>query len=453
MDYPILSYLIFFPLVGVVLLLFLGREKEKLLKGITLGVTLGEFIFSLPLAFNFRAEMAGMQFSEYVDWIPTLGIAYRVGLDGISLWLVLLTTFLSVIAVLACWEDIKLHVKEFLICLLLLETGMVGVFVALDVFLFYVFWEVMLVPMYFLIGVWGNPARRIYAAMKFVLFTLVGSLLMLVAILYIYFYHHSVTGQYTFDLMRWYELSLPHSAQLWLFLAFGLAFAIKVPMFPFHTWLPDAHTEAPTVVSVLLAAVLLKMGTYGFLRYNLPLFPETSIDFVPVISILAIIGIIYGALVAMVQVDVKRLVAYSSVSHLGFVMLGLFTFNLQGIEGGIIQMINHGLSTGALFLLVGMLYERRHTRMIAEFGGLSRVMPIYATFFMIVTLSSIGLPGLNGFVGEFLILLGTFRTNVVYAVFAATGVILAAVYMLWMCHRGHSGSGLHALDVSAGDVR
>ena len=435
MDYPILSYLIFFPLVGVILLLFLGREKEKLLKGITLGVTLVEFIFSLPLAFNFRAEMAGMQFSEYVDWIPTLGIAYRVGLDGISLWLVLLTTFLSVIAVLACWEDIKLHVKEFLICLLLLETGMVGVFVALDVFLFYVFWEVMLVPMYFLIGVWGNPARRIYAAMKFVLFTLVGSLLMLVAILYIYFYHHSITGQYTFDLMSWYELSLPHSAQLWLFMAFGLAFAIKVPMFPFHTWLPDAHTEAPTVGSVILAAVLLKMGTYGFLRYNLPLFPEMSVDFVPVISILAIIGIIYGALVAMVQVDVKRLVAYSSVSHLGFVMLGLFTFNLQGIEGGIIQMINHGLSTGALFLLVGMLYERRHTRMIAEFGGLSRVMPIYATFFMIVTLSSIGLPGLNGFVGEFLILVGTFRTNVVYAVFAATGVILAAVYMLWMFQR------------------
>ena len=435
MDYPILSYLIFFPLVGVILLLFLGREKEKLLKGITLGVTLVEFIFSLPLAFNFRAEMAGMQFSEYVDWIPTLGIAYRVGLDGISLWLVLLTTFLSVIAVLACWEDIKLHVKEFLICLLLLETGMVGVFVALDVFLFYVFWEVMLFPMYFLIGVWGNPARRIYAAMKFVLFTLVGSLLMLVAILYIYFYHHSITGQYTFDLMSWYELSLPHSAQLWLFMAFGLAFAIKVPMFPFHTWLPDAHTEAPTVGSVILAAVLLKMGTYGFLRYNLPLFPEMSVDFVPVISILAIIGIIYGALVAMVQVDVKRLVAYSSVSHLGFVMLGLFTFNLQGIEGGIIQMINHGLSTGALFLLVGMLYERRHTRMIAEFGGLSRVMPIYATFFMIVTLSSIGLPGLNGFVGEFLILVGTFRTNVVYAVFAATGVILAAVYMLWMFQR------------------
>ncbi|MFH0812374.1 MAG: NADH-quinone oxidoreductase subunit M [Pseudomonadota bacterium] len=435
MGYPILSYLIFFPLIGVVLLLFLDRDKEKLMKGVTFLVTAIEFIISLPLVFNFNAEVAGMQFTEYIDWIPNLGIAYRVGLDGISLWLVLLTTFLSVIAVLACWEDIRLHVKEFLICLLLLETGMVGVFVALDVFLFYVFWEVMLVPMYFMIGVWGNPARRIYAAIKFVLFTMVGSLLMLVAILYIYSYHHGVTGEYTFDLMRWYGMTLPHSVQLWLFLAFGLAFAIKVPMFPFHTWLPDAHTEAPTVGSVILAAVLLKMGAYGFLRFNFPLFPEASVDFVPVISILAIIGIIYGALVAMVQADVKRLVAFSSVSHLGFVMLGIFTFNLQGIEGGIIQMINHGLSTGALFLIVGMIYERRHTRMIAEFGGLSKVMPVYATLFMIVTLSSIGLPGLNGFVGEFLILLGTFRTNVIYAVFAATGVVLAAVYMLWMFQR------------------
>jgi len=435
MNYPILSYLIFFPLIGVILLIFLDREKEKLMKGTALVVAAIEFLLSLPLIFNFRNEMAGMQFSEYIDWIPGLGIAYRVGLDGISLWLVLLTTFLSVIAVLACWEDIKKHVKEFLICLLLLETGMIGVFVALDVFLFYVFWEVMLVPMYFIIGVWGNPARRIYAAIKFVLFTMVGSLLMLVAILYIYFYHHSVTGEYTFDLMSWYSLALPHSVQLWLFLAFGLAFAIKVPMFPFHTWLPDAHTEAPTVGSVLLAAVLLKMGIYGFLRYNLPLFPEVSVDFIPVIAGLAVIGIIYGALVAMVQEDMKRLVAFSSVSHLGFVMLGIFTFNLQGIEGGIIQMINHGLSTGALFLIVGMLYERRHTRMIAEFGGLARVMPVYATIFMIVTLSSIGLPGLNGFVGEFLILLGVFRTNVVYAVFAATGVVLAAVYMLWMFQR------------------
>lgn len=435
MGYPILSYLIFFPLIGVVLLLFLDRDKEKLMKGVSFLVTAIEFIISLPLVFNFNAEVAGMQFTEFIEWIPNLGIAYRVGLDGISLWLVLLTTFLSVIAVLACWEDIKLHVKEFLICLLLLETGMVGVFVALDVFLFYVFWEVMLVPMYFMIGVWGNPARRIYAAIKFVLFTMVGSLLMLVAILYIYSYHHGVTGEYTFDLMRWYGMTLPHSVQLWLFLAFGLAFAIKVPMFPFHTWLPDAHTEAPTVGSVILAAVLLKMGTYGFLRFNFPLFPEASVDFVPVISILAIIGIIYGALVAMVQADVKRLVAFSSVSHLGFVMLGIFTFNLQGIEGGIIQMINHGLSTGALFLIVGMIYERRHTRMIAEFGGLSKVMPVCATLFMIVTLSSIGLPGLNGFVGEFLILLGTFRTNVIYAVFAATGVVLAAVYMLWMFQR------------------
>jgi NADH-quinone oxidoreductase subunit M len=438
MEYPILSYLIFLPVIGVVALFFLDHTKEKLLKGFALFITLVEFVLSLPLFFMFQTENGGMQFTEYLSWIPRLGIAYRVGLDGLSLWLVLLTTFLSCIAVLACWEDIKQHVKEFLVCILLMETGMVGVFVSLDVFLFYVFWEVMLVPMYFIIGVWGNPARRIYAAIKFVLFTMVGSLLMLVAILYIYFYHANVTGEYTFDLLKWYALTIPHSVQTWLFLAFGLAFAIKVPMFPFHTWLPDAHTEAPTVGSVLLAAVLLKMGTYGFLRYNLPLFPEAFVSFVPMISFLAVVGIIYGALVAMVQTDVKRLVAFSSVSHLGFVMLGLFTLNLQGIQGGILQMINHGLSTGALFLIVGMIYERRHTRMIAEFGGLSKVMPVYATLFMIVTLSSIGLPGLNGFVGEFLILLGAFRssvTNVMFVVFAATGVILAAVYMLWMFQR------------------
>ena len=307
MEYPILSYLIFLPLIGVVALFFFDHTKEKLLKGVALFITLVEFVLSLPLFFMFQTENGGMQFTEYLSWIPRLGIAYRVGLDGLSLWLVLLTTFLSCIAVLACWEDIKKHVKEFLVCILLMETGMVGVFVSLDVFLFYVFWEVMLVPMYFIIGVWGNPARRIYAAIKFVLFTMVGSLLMLVAILYIYFYHANVTGEYTFDLLKWYALTIPHSVQTWLFLAFGLAFAIKVPMFPFHTWLPDAHTEAPTVGSVLLAAVLLKMGTYGFLRYNLPLFPEAFVSFVPVISFLAVVGIIYGALVAMVQNGCKAL--------------------------------------------------------------------------------------------------------------------------------------------------
>ncbi|MBW1991206.1 MAG: NADH-quinone oxidoreductase subunit M, partial [Deltaproteobacteria bacterium] len=283
--------------------------------------------------------------------------------------------------------------------------------------------------------VWGAPARRIYAAIKFFLYTMFGSLLMLVAILVLYFYHGKVTGVYTFDLLRLYGLDIPFRMQFWMFLAFGLAFAIKVPMFPFHTWLPDAHTEAPTVGSVILAAVLLKMGTYGFLRFNMPLFPQAAYFFVPLFSILAIIGIVYGALVCIVQKDLKRLIAFSSVSHLGFVMLGLFTFNVQGIQGGVIQMINHGLSTGALFLIVGMIYERRHTRMIADFGGLSTPMPVYAAIFMIVTLSSIGLPGLNGFVGEFLILLGTFKVNKAYAVIAATGVILAACYMLWMFQR------------------
>ena len=430
----ILSTITFLPIIGVILLIFLNKDNPRLLKGVTFIITIIDFLLSLPLFLNFRST-SDMQFVERIPWIEQYGITYHVGIDGISLFLVLLTTLLSMISVLACWQDIQKKVKEFMICLLFLETGMIGVFVSLDLFLFYCFWEVMLIPMYLLIGIWGSPNRRIYAAVKFFLYTMFGSLLMLVAILYLYFYNGTVTGIYTFDLLELYKLTIPYHIQVWLFLAFALAFAIKVPMFPFHTWLPDAHTEAPTVGSVLLAAVLLKMGTYGFLRFNLPLFPSASIDFIPLISILALIGIIYGALVAMVQKDVKRLVAFSSVSHLGFVMLGLFTFTVQGISGGILQMLNHGFSTGALFLIVGMLYERRHTRLIDEFGGLSKVMPIYATFFMIVTLSSIGLPGLNGFVGEFLILLGTFKVNVTYAVFAATGVILSAVYMLWMFQR------------------
>jgi len=431
----ILSTITFLPVIGVLLLIFVNKENPRLLKTITFMVTILNFIISIPLFFDFNATSSDMQFVERIPWIEQYGITYHVGIDGISLFLVLLTTLLSMIAVLACWQDVQKKVKEFMICLLFLEAGMIGVFISLDLFLFYCFWEVMLIPMYLLIGIWGSPDRRIYAAVKFFLYTMFGSLLMLVAILYLYFYNGSITGIYTFDLLELYKLTIPYHIQIWLFLAFALAFAIKVPMFPFHTWLPDAHTEAPTVGSVLLAAVLLKMGTYGFLRFNLPLFPSASIDFIPLISILAIIGIIYGALVAMVQKDVKRLVAFSSVSHLGFVMLGLFTFTVQGISGGILQMLNHGFSTGALFLIVGMLYERRHTRLIEEFGGLSKVMPIYATFFMIVTLSSIGLPGLNGFVGEFLILLATFKVNVFYAVFAATGVILSAVYMLWMFQR------------------
>ncbi len=431
----ILSWITFLPLIGAAILLFVNREKKDILRGITLGVTLLNFLLSLPLFFQFRLDTAAMQFVEKVPWIPEYGVTYFLGIDGISLFLVLLTTFFSVISVLACWQDIQERVKEFMICLLFLETGMIGVFVSLDLFLFYVFWEVVLIPMYFLIGVWGNPKRRIYAAVKFFIYTMVGSVLMLVAILVLYFHNGAVTGTYTFDLLQLYKLQVPQNVQFWLFLAFGLAFAIKVPMFPFHTWLPDAHTEAPTVGSVLLAAILLKMGTYGFLRFSIPLFPNASFQLVPLVSILAIIGIVYGALVCLVQKDLKRLIAFSSVSHLGFVMLGIFALNLHGIEGGILQMLNHGFSTGALFLIVGMIYERRHTRMIEDFGGLWKQMPIFAAFFMVVTLSSVGLPGLNGFVGEFLILLGTFQANRVYAVVAATGVILAAGYMLWMYQR------------------
>jgi len=376
-----------------------------------------------------------MQFVEQYTWVRDWGISYKMGIDGISLFLVLLTTFLGPIVILASWEDIQVKVKEFLVCLLVLQTGMIGTFVALDLFLFYVFWELMLIPMYLLIGVWGNPARKLYAAIKFVLYTVVGSLLMLVAILALYFYAGASGEPYTFDLEKLYGFPVPTYAQFWMFLAFFLAFAIKVPMFPFHTWLPDAHTEAPTVGSVILAAVLLKMGTYGFIRYAIPLFPNAALDAAWWVCLLAVIGIIYGAWVAMVQTDVKRLVAFSSVSHLGFVMLGMFALTVQGVEGSIIQMINHGLSTGALFLIVGIIYERRHTRMIADFGGLSEVMPMYAVFFMIFTLSSVGLPGLNGFIGEFLILLGSFNVYPLYTVFAASGVIFAAVYMLWMFQR------------------
>jgi NADH-quinone oxidoreductase subunit M len=435
MQLPILSILIFLPIVGIGVLLILDRKRHKGLKIATLIISVAEFLVSLPLWFNFNSQTAAMQFVERRAWLPTYGISYYIGIDGFSLLLIMLTTFLTPLCVLATWDDIQHRVKEFMVCLLALMAGMIGVFVSLDLFLFYVFWEVMLIPMYLLIGVWGNPARRVYAAIKFFLFTMFGSLLMLVAILVLYFHYGKTTGTYTFDLLKLYSVSIPFNMQFWMFLAFGLAFAIKVPMFPFHTWLPDAHTEAPTVGSVILAAVLLKMGTYGFLRFNMPLFPQAAHYFVPLFSILAVIGIVYGALVSMMQKDLKRLIAFSSVSHLGFVMLGLFTFTMPGVQGGIIQMINHGLSTGALFLIVGTIYERRHTRMISEFGGLCTPMPVFAIIFMIVTLSSIGLPGLNGFVGEFLILLGTFQVNKLYAVVAASGVIFAACYMLWMFQR------------------
>jgi NADH-quinone oxidoreductase subunit M len=430
----LLTVLIFFPLAGVLLLFLLPRNDPRLLRNVTLIVTLGEFLLSLPVALSFDGATAAMQFVSRAPWIPSYGIEYHVGVDGISLWLVMLTTFLMPIAILSTYAAVEKHVKEFMIFMLILEVGMVGVFLAVDLFLFYIFWELVLIPMYFLIGVWGSE-RRIYSAIKFFLFTFAGSVLMLVAIIALYFHHYEVTGVYSTDLLRMYAIDIPVKLQFWMFAAFALAFAFKVPMFPFHTWLPDAHVDAPTSGSVILAAILLKMGTYGFLRFAMPLFPVAAFDLMPVVSTLAVVGIIYGALVAMVQKDMKKLVAYSSVSHLGFVMLGLFAFNLQGIEGGILQMINHGVSTGALFLIVGILYERRHTRLISEFGGLSKVLPVYAAVFLIVTLSSIGLPGTNGFVGEFLIMLGAFKTTRLLTVFAATGVILAAVYMLWMFQR------------------
>jgi NADH-quinone oxidoreductase subunit M len=431
---PILSLLIFLPLVGTVIVLLLPSSKPGAARWTAFLVSVLTFVLSIPLITMLDGARSGMQFVERKEWVPNLGISYFLGVDGISALLIVMTTFLSSIAILSSFGSITNRIKPYYATLLALETGMIGVFAALDLVLFYVFWEAVLIPMYLIIGVWGGP-RRIYAAVKFILYTVAGSLLMLVAILYLYFAYHASTGEFTFDLLRLYDTPLSHSAQLWLFGAFALAFAIKVPMFPFHTWLPDAHVEAPTAGSVILAGVLLKMGTYGFVRFAMPLFPDAARELAPLIILLAVIGIIYGALVAMVQPDMKKLVAYSSVSHLGFVMLGLFAMNTQGLQGGVIQMINHGLSTGALFLAVGIIYERRHTREISEFGGIAEILPWFAAFFLIICLSSLGLPGLNGFVGEFLILLGAFRVHPKVTALAATGVILAAVYLLWMYQR------------------
>ena len=428
------SAIVLLPLLGGLGLLALDPRDHALVRRVALGTTLLTFVVSLGLLTGFDGTRADFQFVEHYAWIPDFGVAYHVGVDGISLFLVLLTTLLSPLVVLSTWSSVTERVKEYLICFLVLETGMIGAFVAVDLFLFYVFWEVMLIPMYFLIGVWGG-GRRVYAALKFLLYTLAGSLLMLVAMLYLAALHDAQFGRPSFDLLRLYALDVPADVQFWLFAAFGVSFAIKVPLFPFHTWLPDAHVEAPTGGSVILAAVLLKMGTYGFLRFALPLFPDAALAAAPLVMTLSVIGIVYGALVAMVQPDLKKLVAYSSVSHLGFVMLGVFAFNTQGTEGALYQMLGHGLSTGALFLLVGVVYERRHTRLISEYGGLWKRTPVFAAVFLVTLLSSIGLPGLNGFVGEFLILLGAFEANRLAGGVAVAGVVLGAVYMLRMYQR------------------
>jgi NADH-quinone oxidoreductase subunit M len=429
-----LSLLLEVPLLGALALLFIPRQWTAIIRRFSLGVMVLELWIS---AWLFHGDYSGSayQFTQDVEWIPALGIRYSVGVDGISYWLVLLTTVLTPISLYVSFNSLTTKIKEYAIAFLLLEVGMVGAFVSLDLFLFYVFWELMLVPMYLIIGIWGGK-DRIYAALKFFIYTMVGSLLMLVAALYVVAQYHALSGEYSFALADLLRLQLTQDEQLWLFAAFALAFAIKVPMFPLHTWLPDAHVQAPTGGSVILAAVLLKLGGYGFLRFAMPLFPYASHFLGPTLAVFAVVGIIYGAACAWVQRDVKKLVAYSSVSHLGFVMLGIFSITRGGIEGAILQMIAHGVSTGALFILVGVIYDRRHTRDLADFGGLAKVMPIYATLFVIVTMSSVGLPGTNGFIGEFMILSGAFVSEElsvwerVFAFFAATGVILAAVYML-----------------------
>ncbi|MCC6485376.1 MAG: NADH-quinone oxidoreductase subunit M [Armatimonadetes bacterium] len=455
----ILSLLIFLPLAGAAVLPFFPRKAESAAKGFAFVLALITFALSVPLFFLYSSSGAVWQFEVQKPWIQLMGqpaLTYHIGLDGISLVMVLLTTFLSAVAILGSFAGIKDRQKEYYALMLLLESAMIGVFCALDLVLFYVFWEAMLIPMYFIIGMWGGQ-RRIYAAVKFFLYTMVGSLLMLVAILVMVWINFKTTGELTFDLPKLYVMHLTAAAQTLLFLAFALAFAIKVPMFPFHTWLPDAHVEAPTAGSVILAGLLLKMGTYGFLRFCLPLFPNASLHFAPLLVTLAIISIIYGALVALRQPDMKKLVAYTSVSHLGIAMLGIFVFTLEGLQGGVYQMISHGLATGALFLLVGMIYERRHTRQIADYGGIYSVMPKYGAVFIIITMASIGLPFLSGFVGEFLVFLGSWMRNPWYAVLGASTAVLSACYLLWMVQRVLHGpmtneENKSLLDLSAREI-
>lgn len=460
---PILSVMTYTPIVGaLIIMLLIPAQDSRMIKGVATIFTFLTFIFSLVVLKNFQTDTHLVQLFERVDWIPSLGVTYFLGIDGISILLVLLTTVISILVVVCSYTDVQERLKEYYVCILLLETGMIGVFLALDFFLFYIFWEIMLVPMYFLIGIWGH-GRRLYSAIKFFLYTLFGSVFMLLGILTLYFLNGNPdygTGQITFNIMELIaNVKVPTepvfaglSTQDLVFLALFLGFAIKVPMFPFHTWLPDAHTDAPTAGSVVLAGVLLKMGTYGFVRFSLPILPIASANMVGFVALLAVIGIIYGALVAMAQRDMKRLIAYSSVSHMGFVMLGIFALNPEGVSGAVLQMINHGVSTGALFLLVGIIYERRHTREIAAFSGLSKVIPVFAVFFAVTMFSSIGLPGLNGFIGEFLILVGMFKTSIVYTVFAVTGIVLGAAYMLWLFQRTMFGEATTPENLNTRDM-
>ncbi len=449
----LLTVVIFLPTAGAVLLLFFPATKPAAAKWFAFVISLAAFVLSIPLWTRFQVTTADFQFVEQARWLPSMGITYTLGIDGIALLLILLTTLLTPVSLLFSVSHVEKSVRGFSIAFLVLETGMLGALAALDLALFYVFWEVMLVPMYFIIGIWGG-ARRIYAAMKFFLFTMAGSLLMFLAILYLAVSYRNATGEWSFLLADLTGLALAPATQAVLFFAFALAFAIKVPVFPLHTWLPDAHTEAPTAGSIILAGVLLKLGVYGYLRFALPLFPDAATRYAPWLGILGVIGVIYGAMVAYAQKDMKRLVAYSSVSHLGLVVVGVGAFTATALSGAVLQMINHGLSTGALFLLVGVLYERRHSREIAAYGGIAGVVPVTTALFLVATLSSIGLPGLNGFVGEFLILLGTWTSpHRAWAVLAATGVILSAVYMLTLVQRVFWNPITHDENRSLPDIR
>ncbi len=440
MNDHLLSWILFTPLIGMAILMLIPSSKKNLIRIWANIAAVAGFLVSLPLVFRFDKTADGFQMVERASWIPSLGVQYLIGIDGISLLLVMLTTVIGVLAILSSWSAVEERLKEYYAMFLLLQTGMLGVFLSLDFFMFFVFWEVVLVPMYFIIGVWGGP-RKLYAAIKFFVYTLAGGALMLLGILTLYFQHYRQFGFYTFEIDKLMALNLPWNIEQWVFWAFFIGFAIKVPMFPFHTWLPDAHVEAPTAGSVVLASVLLKMGTYGFIRFSLPLLPKASINptIVQILAVLSIIGIIYGALVSLMQQDWKKLVAYSSVSHLGFCTLGIFALNPNGIAGSVIQQLNHGISTGMLFLMVGVAYERRHTRELKEYGGLGHVTPLFAKVAAFAMLSSAGLPLLNGFVGEFTILQGAFEANRVWAAFAVTGVIFGAAYLLWMYQRTFLG--------------